>query len=335
MVTPFSLRRRMLALGGAGAALGLAGCAADPVPVARAAADPVNAVLRPWLSLNGAWQIDPASPLQVQRPAPARVNFMRPVGVAARNDIVLIADAGERVIWRMDRARDAVARVASFPGSIPEAGTSMQLGNDLSVWVALPTERAVAQYDLRGRLVRRWADTLEAPRPVAVVVPEDRSEVLVGDGASARVVVFDPLGHPRHVLGGNRPPALQSIAAMALGPRGLYVLDRIAQQVVVLAPSGAVVEVIGEHQLVQPRALAVDASGRVFVSDEQEQRIKVFREGRLLASVGGAGGGPARFGRIESMAIDGNLLYVADSLNARVQVMMVSPPSMEVGMTPP
>jgi hypothetical protein len=85
---------------------------------------------------------------------------------------------------------------------------------------------------------------------------------------------------------------------------------------------------------VQPRALAVDASGRVFVSDEMEQRIKVFRGGKLLASFGGSGNAPGRFGRIESMALDGNLLYVADSLNARVEVLLVSPPSMETPEAP-
>jgi DNA-binding beta-propeller fold protein YncE len=162
-----------------------------------------------------------------------------------------------------------------------------------------------------------------------VAVPEDRTSVLVADAATARIVVFDPLGRARHVLGGNRPPSLQSIAAMAFGPRGLYVLDRLAQQVVVLDRAGVPVQVIGENQLVQPRAMAVDASGRVFVGDDLEQRIKVFRDRRLLASVGGAGNGPGRFGRIESMAIDGNLLYVADSLNARVQVMMIAPASLE------
>jgi hypothetical protein len=55
----------------------------------------------------------------------------------------------------------------------------------------------------------------------------------------------------------------------------------------------------------------------------------VFRGGKLLASFGGKGNGPGRFGRIESMALDGNLLYVADSLNARVEVLLVAPPSMD------
>jgi hypothetical protein len=243
--------------------------------------------------------------------------------------MLLVADAGARTLWQMDRPRDAIGPFAAFTGSVADHGTSMQIGSDLSTWVALPAEHMVVQYDASGRLVRRWSEQVDAPQPVAVVVPEDRSRVLVGDAATARVLVFDPLGRIQGVLGGRRPPSLHSVTAMALGPQGLYVLDRMAQQVVVLDPQGLPVEVIGEPHLVQPRAIAVDASGRVFVADDQDQRIKVFRGRELLASFGGQGVGPGRFGRIESLALDGNLLYVADSLNARVQVLMVAPPTLE------
>ena len=333
MVNPVSLRRRALALGGGGGMLlALAGCAAveeaQRAPGPAPAADP-SRLLTPWLSLAGGWRVEAQQFPQVARPTGARVNFVQPTGVAARNDTLLVTDPGARTIWRMERAQDAVSPFAPYTGGVPDHGGSLQLGNDFNAWVALPAEHAVVQYDARGRLVRRWMDPTEAPRPVAVAVPEDRSEILVGDGASARVVVFDPLGRALRVLGGRNPAVLQSLTAMALGPRGLYVLDRLGQQVLVLDPRGLPVEVIGENQLVQPRALAVDRSGRVFVSDDAEQRIKVFRGNRLLASAGGFGNGPGRFGRIESLAIDGNLLYVADSLNARVHVMMVAPATLE------
>lgn len=330
MVKP-CLRRRSFALTGAGLALTLAGCAADDAAVRRPSENRGGAtLLTPWLTLNGGWRLDDA-PLRPGRAAGPRLQFLQPVGVAARGDVVLVADAAARTLWRLDRSRDTMAAFAPFTGSGTEQGASIQLGNDLGAWVALPGEHMVLQFDARGRVVRQWRDEANAARPVAVAVPEHRGEVLIGDGATARVVVFDPMGRTRDLLGRGRSAALQSIAAMALGPRGLYVLDRIAQQVVVLGPQGEVLELIGENQLVQPRALAVDGSGRVFVSDDADQRIKVFRGARLLAAVGGAGAGPDRFGRIESLALDGHLLYVADSLNARVQVMLVTPASMELG----
>ena len=81
----------------------------------------------------------------------------------------------------------------------------MVMGNDYSAWVAHPADHMVVQYDPRGRVVRRFIDETDAPRPVAVAVPENRSEVLVGDAATARVLVFDPLGTAARRPG--RPPS--------------------------------------------------------------------------------------------------------------------------------
>lgn len=323
------MRRRAFACAAVAAALGLDGCATGDVRVVPQPQPDGNALLSFWMSIDGGWRLEPSRPMQVAPVAGPRLRFLQPVGVAAQGDVLLVADAAARTVWRVIRSRDAMSAFAPFTGGGAEQGASLQLGNDLSAWVASPADHTVIQYDANGRVIRSWRDEANAMRPVAIAVPQDRSELLVGDAAAAQVVVFDPLGRARGLLSGNRPSALQSITAMCLGPGGLYVLDRAAQQVVVLGPHGEVMEIVGEHQLVQPRALAVDRSGRVFVSDDLDQRIKVFRGTRLLAAVGGIGSGPMRFGRIESLAVDGNLLYAADSLNGRVQVMLVAPPSME------
>lgn len=328
MVKP-QVRRRAFTFGAAAAAFGLGGCAGTQDDAARPRAATGGGVLTPWLAIDGGWRADPRQPLQIVPVPGARLRFVQPVGVAALGDLLLVADAGARMVWRIDRGRDAMAPFAPFTGGSPGHAASLHVANDMSVWVALPAEHQVVQYDPRGRVVRRFLDDANAPRPVAVAVPDSRAEVFVGDGAAAQVAVFDPLGRTVGLLGGGRHPVLQSIAAMALGPDGLYVLDPLAQQVVVLGRSGEVVAVIGENQLLRPRALAVDRSGRVFVSDDADQRIKVFRGADMVAAVGGAGGGPGRFGRIEALAVDGNMLYVADSVNARVQVMLVAPPSLE------
>lgn len=309
-------------------AAGLDGCAAE-APAGTLASPRGDELLTPWLAIEGGWRLAAANhPFAAPATGP-RLSFVQPVGIAARGDMLLVADAGARTLWRVDRTRDAMAAFAPFRGAGAEPGAGLHVGADFHAWVALPAEHMVVQYDPAGRVVRHWRDEVHIARPVAVAVPEDRSVVLIGDGASAQVVVFDPLGRALRKLGGGRAYALRSIAAMALGPRGLHVLDRLDQQVVVFGASGEVLDVIGENQLVQPRALAVDRTGRVFVADDAEQRIKVFRGNELLATAGGSGRGPGRFGRIEAMAVDGNLLYVADSLNARIQVFMIAPPSLE------
>jgi hypothetical protein len=318
--------RRAWLAGAAAAGTALIGCASGepdsrPGPPVRDR----DALLTPWLSINGGWRVASTQPTLVQPPKPAaRVTLLHPVGVAVRGDTVIIADAGRNTLWRYDRTRDAIVALGPFSGHSADHGVSMQVGTDYGIWIALPAEHAVVQLDSGGRVVRRLRDDVNAPRPVAVALWLERGQVLVGDAATASVVAFDRFGKAfRFHRSGDTP--LQSVAAMHWGPLGLYVLDRAAQQVVVLGPGGQVVDLAGDESLVHPRAIAVDASGRIFVADEADQRIKVFRGRELIGTYGGTG----QFGRIEALALDANLLYVADSVNARVQVLLVAPPSME------
>jgi DNA-binding beta-propeller fold protein YncE len=158
-----------------------------------------------------------------------------------------------------------------------------------------------------------------------VVATEAPGDIFVADSTDARVVVFEPYGRVIRRFGETK---LQSVAAMVAGPLGLYVVDRLAQQVVVFGYDGSVRQSFGEGVLVQPRAIAVDAAGRVFVADDADQTIRVFLDGEHIANAGGQGSAPGRFGRIDALAVDGNLLAVADSLNARVQLLLVSPESL-------
>jgi DNA-binding beta-propeller fold protein YncE len=199
---------------------------------------------------------------------------------------------------------------------------------DASVWVAEPLAGRVQQWDALGRLRRSLHDEALASRPVAVLAPPGTQDVWVGDATEARVVVFNAAGRVLTRWGGGR---LQSLAALALGPEGLYVLDRLAQQVLVFNRSGQWLRSLGEDSLLQPRTLAVDSHGRVYVGDDADQRIKVFAGSQRIASFGGMGTGPGRFARIDSLCADDAQLYVADSQGARVQVLLIAPPSLRGG----
>src|SRR4051794_23654442 len=133
MVT-ISSRRRALALGGTGFALGIGGCAGDDLPQGPAnGAAAGTALLTPWLTINGGWRLDAQAPVAARAAGP-RLNFVQPVGVAAQGDALLVADAGARTLWRLDRSRDAMASFAPFTGAGAEQGASLQLGNDFSAW---------------------------------------------------------------------------------------------------------------------------------------------------------------------------------------------------------
>ncbi len=307
-----------------------------PAPVTPAAgARAGTPLLTPWMTLTGAWRAPAAvaqplpMPMPMPFPAPPsnqRLNFQLPVGVALRGELMLIADAGWRQLFRLERSRDVMVPLGPFATALAaDHATSLQLGSDGSVWLVEPAAGQVVQLDAAGRVRRTLRDARFASRPIAVVASEAPGDIFVADSTDARIVVFEPFGRVIRRFGEGQ---LQSIAAMVAGPLGLYVVDRLAQQVVVFGPDGTVRQSFGDGVLVQPRAIAVDAAGRVFVADDADQTIRVFLDGEHIANAGGRGSAPGRFGRIDAMAVDGNLLAVADGVNSRVQLLLVSPESL-------
>jgi hypothetical protein len=335
----------------------LGACSAPGEPVRSVSAAPPSApgMLTPWLTLTGGWRGQPpaAVPDPLQRPGGAagafalglprpgtvpalpanglgaRLNFVWPVALAARDDAVLVADAGLRQLLRLDRGRDMATPIATLPA---DRGVALHMAADGSVWLAEPATGQLRQLDRDGRPLRAWRDDRLAARPVAVAwLPEAGGDLLVADAQLAQIVAFDVFGRALRRFGQGR---LQSVVAMAAGPAGLYVVDRQAQQVQVFDRGGAWRAAMGADSLVMPGAIAVDRAGRVFVADEADGAIHVFVDGEPVARLGAAA---LRLSRIDALAVDGNLLYVADSLGSRVQILLITPESLrrpEPGRTP-
>jgi hypothetical protein len=344
----FTRRRWLGAWGGLLAAPLLPGCAALEETAAPAALSggtiqpagggapaPGTPLLTPWLTLNGAWRGSDANAAALPAPVVplARLQLQQPMGVTAHNERVVLYDAGLRQLLRWDRTQDRLIPMSNA-GSVgaplnADHAMGLQLLADGSVWVAEPLAGQVLNIDLNGRVRRTLRDSTRASRPVAVVQLPGSLDVCVGDSTEALITVFSTTGRALTRWGGG---ALQSISAMAHGPQGLVVLDRLAQQVLVFDREGRVQQTFGDDSLLQPRALAVDMHGRVYVGDDGDQRIKAFSaDGERLAQVGGSGNAPGRFGRIDALGADGAQLYVADSRNARLAVLLIAPPSLGNG----
>jgi uncharacterized protein (TIGR03663 family) len=92
-------------------------------------------------------------------------------------------------------------------------------------------------------------------------------------------------------------------------------LKLVAQDIIVSGPGAAT------GQLDQPRGIAVDQQGTIYVADMGNNRIEVFGpDGQALRTIGSAGSGDGQFQEPRGVAVDGQgNLYVADTWNARVQ----------------
>jgi DNA-binding beta-propeller fold protein YncE len=88
---------------------------------------------------------------------------------------------------------------------------------------------------------------------------------------------------------------------------------------------------------VNPVSVALDASDRLYVADQDNHRLQLFdRDGRVQRIIGSHGSDAGRFRSPMGLAVDASgRVYVADSGNARVQVLNTAGESLAVIGGPP
>jgi len=174
---------------------------------------------------------------------------------------------------------------------------------------------------------------LEFRRPAAVVTTPHPG-VLVADAGNSRVVHLDlddgflweagGLGTGEGYVG--RPTAVATVSSLSY-----LVLDALARRVLEFHARGEYRGValdltrpdlrdrLGD---VDPRGITVDREGNTIISDRDGDRLLVFSSvWDFLYEIGGFGDDAQSFADPEGLAVGRQRLYVADSMNGRVQVL--------------
>jgi DNA-binding beta-propeller fold protein YncE len=183
------------------------------------------------------------------------------------------------------------------------------------------------------------ADAEGLAKPRALAFDKD-GNLLIVDSKNNRIVAHKPDGslHKRFGRLGTARGDLREPCGIAVGPKGeVYVADTFHT----LDPNGGLpwgrIQKFGSNyrfstvlpkpeegpaDFFGPRAVAVDADGRVWVSDTGHHRLLIYgADGKFLRSLGQKGKGPLEFDEPFGISFDGQgNAYVADRLNVRIQV---------------
>jgi len=255
------------------------------------------------------------------------VKLQNPVAVGGVDGVLYIVDAGPKVVYKYDLVTSEIEPVEEIATHFSGDPGNIYVARDRSFYIVDAIGRQVLHFSEHGELRTTFQDLANLSRPLDVIVNEKTGDVLVADGSFSHIVVFNRIGKAIGAIGrrGTGPGRFRAITFMTSGADGLYVLDRLELPVQVIDWQGNYRYSFGESELLYPNAIAVDKDQRAFISDRSTNSIQVYQDGQLIMTFGSGGSAPGRFRLITGLWINGNLLYVADSLNRRVQVLRINP----------
>lgn len=254
------------------------------------------------------------------------VALSQPTAIAIRDNWLYVVDLGLDLVLRIDRVSQRVERLLELKGTTKGEIADIYVAADESFYLADTFGSRVLHFSAKGRLLRSFQNKLNLVRPVAIGENPQTGEILVADSEFDHVLLFDANGTLLAAVGGrgSEPGQFVNVTAMARGPDGFYVGARVGQRIQALSPAGDYLYSFPQGTVVFPLAMAADDDFRVFVGDYLDNSIKVYERGRFIASIGHTGVEPGLFKRITDMWVDRGFLYIADSLNSRIQVLRIA-----------
>lgn len=256
------------------------------------------------------------------------VRLQRPTSLGSYGHFLYIVDAGEKVVFRYNVKLNTLEKISAVEAHLAGEPTNIFVREDGGFLLTDPSASQVHWFSFDGDLLRTYKSPGNLSLPVDVIFDKKSQQIYVADGAFSHIVVFSIDGEALYAIGmrGKGPGYFHRITALNFIQDEIFVLDSLALPLQVLTNKGDFKYAIDKSSLISPTAVAVDKSGRIFTSDNSDNYIKIFQNKKLLAKFGGGGRKPGKFRQMTDMTLIGDILYVADSQNGRVQRLKVDLP---------
>lgn len=303
--------------------------AAEHPPELFASLEPHENVLSYWETINGGL----AGSGRVMRRAldvvtgGDFVKLEQPTAIAVRGDNLYIVDIGLGEVLRYNRVSQRIEHLIELSGLVTSEVADIYVTPDLRIYLTDTYGARVIGFDARGRKKVEFKNKLNLVRPVAITEEASSGHIMIADGEFDHILSFTASGELLTAAGGrgNEPGKFLSITSMVRSGDTYFVGARVGQRIQALSINGDYLYSFPQDTVVFPIAMAADEEFRLFVSDYLDNTIKVYERGRFVSSMGGNGVGPGSFKRVTDLWVDNDLLYVADSLNSRIQVLKIAP----------
>lgn len=281
-------------------------------------------LLQPWLEISGA-QVEMSEGVFGSDYTVFRV----PAAISARGNDLYLVDTGLREIFRYNQLQQTLT---PFAANVPvEIGMNIQAAPDSSVYISSPANEKILHFSRDGRMLPFLEVPGELANPISMVVDQRSGRIAVLDGLYDQIIIFGRTGGLISVI---KPPLPRSFSAITTGPEGIYLTDRHDKRVVIMGWNGAFRKEYLLDKVGELGPVAVGGGDLMYVADSFDNTIKMYKlhmngQARLVGELGAAGVTAANFNGIESMSVDEDMLFVADSWNARIQTFLINTKAIE------
>lgn len=255
----------------------------------------------------------------------------RPYAVAGDEKWLVVADPDASAVhfFRKDRQTyELLTGIGKQPFKSPIA---VSLGEDN---VCIADSRLGRVFVLNTRLKLDFViEGLQ--RPAGLAVSRRHQRLYVADALAHRINVYDMEGKELEPIGerGEKEGQFNFPTHLAVSGDGelLVVNDTLNFRVQIFTHDGQFKGKFGQYGLgpgffAQSKGVAIDPDGHTYIADARMNWIQVFdQDGTFLLVFGSGGHGPGAFNMPTGMTFVDDTLYVADSLNQRVQTFRYLP----------
>jgi uncharacterized protein (TIGR03663 family) len=289
------------------------------------------------IKADNVWGSEGAQPGQFEAPRGVALAPDGSVYVAdSRNNRIEKFDATGKLLLTWGTLGSLDLKTAN-PGTFNEPW-GVAVAADGTVYVADTWNHRIQKFDPNGKFLLMWGvfgqgetpDAFWGPRSIAI---DGQGRIYVSDTGNKRIVVFDANGKSLNVIGsaGSDPGQFDEPVGLAVTSDGtLYVADTWNQRIQQFSynATGNTYDFVRQwtisgwlgQSIDNKPFLALDAKGRLYVTDPEGYRVLVFdQQGKFLTTWGDFGTDNSSFGLAAAVAIDpAGKIFATDAGNHRV-----------------